>query len=157
MRWPCGRPYPDSAAAPVDRARGGWQGGSMRELSRRKRRLALLGVLLAGALGLRGSGGGLLVVAALLVAVDAVVPMPGVTYAEAEDHFGRLVRAGRRARLWRRLRGRAPEMLEVLADREGWALTAARRPLGVQPIPTESITGTVEDVKARVFDRELRP
>jgi hypothetical protein len=129
----------------------------MRELSRRKRRLTLLGLLLAGAVALRGSGGGLLAVVALLVAVDAVVPMPGVTYAEAEDHFGRLVRARRRARVWRRLRGRAPDVLEVLDDREGWALTAARRPLGVQPIAIASITGTVEDVKARTFDRELRP
>jgi hypothetical protein len=129
----------------------------MRELSRRKRRLALLGVLVAVGVVLRGSGGGLLLIAALLVAVDAVVPMPGVTYAEAEDHFGRLVRARRRARVWRRLRGRAPEMLEVLDDHEGWATTAARRSLGVQPIPIGSITGTVEEAKARVFDRELRP
>jgi hypothetical protein len=129
----------------------------MRRLSTRKPRLALIGLFVAAGVVLGGSGGELLLVLALLVTVDAVVPMPGVTWPEAEDHFGRLVRARRRARLWRRLRGLAPEGLEVLDDRSGWAVTAARRPLGVCPIAVASITGTVEDVKARDFDRELRP
>jgi hypothetical protein len=129
----------------------------MRGLSTRKRRLALIGLLLAAAVVLGGSGGGLLLIVALLVTIDAAVPMPGVTWPEAEDHFGRLVRARRRARLWRRLRGLAPEGLEVFDDREGWALTAARRPLGVHPIPIDSISGTVEALKGQTFDRELRP
>jgi hypothetical protein len=129
----------------------------MRGLSTRKRRLALIGVLVAAAAVLRGSGGGLLLIVALLVTIDGAVPMPGVTWPEAEDHFGRLLRARRRARAWQRLRGLAPEGLEVFDDGEGWAATAARRPLGVHPIAIESITGTVEAVKGRAFDRELRP
>src|SRR3954452_6672223 len=129
----------------------------MRGLSTRKRRLAFIGVLVAAGVVLRGSGGGLLLIVGLLVTIDAAVPMPGGTWPEAEDHFGRLVRARRRARLWRRLRGLAPEGLEVFDDREGWALTAARRPLGVHPIPIDSISGTGEALKGQTFDRELRP
>src|SRR3954447_23867822 len=129
----------------------------MRGLSTRKRRLAFIGVLVSAGVVLRGSGGGLLLIVALLVRIDAAVPMPGVTWPEAEDHFGRLVRARRRARLWRRLRGLAPEGLEGFDDREGWGRTAARRPLGVHPIPIHSISGTVEALKGRTFDRTLRP
>src|SRR4051812_50156878 len=129
----------------------------MRELSRRKRRLALLGLLLAGAVVLRGSGGGLLAVVALLVALDAVVPMPGVTWPEAEDHFGRLVRARRRARVWRRLRGLAPEGLEVFDDREGGALTAGGGPPGGDPIPDHSISGTGRGAQGEDFGRVLCP
>jgi hypothetical protein len=56
-----------------------------------------------------------------------------------------------------RMRGRAPQALDVLDDRAGWAATADRRALGVQPIAIDSITGTVEALKARAFDREFRP
>jgi hypothetical protein len=117
----------------------------------------LAGVLAAAAIAVRGSTGGLLGIVALLVLLDAVIPMPGVTSPEAEDRFTGLVRARGRARLRRRLRGLAPRSLAVVDDRAGWALVAARRHLGVRPIPIDSITATVEDVKARAFDSEFRP
>ena len=129
----------------------------MRELSNRKGRLALVGLLAAAGLAVRGSGGGLLWIVAGLVVLDTVVPMPGVTWPEAEDRFRRLLRARRRARLRRRVHGLAPERLEVLDDRAGWAGPATRRPLGVQAIPLDSITGTVEEVKAEAFDAAFRP
>jgi hypothetical protein len=123
-------------------------------MARLSRRTALLaGGLAVAAIAVRGSIGGLLGIAALLVLLDAVIPMPGVTWPEAEDRFTRLVRARGRARL----RGLAPERLEVVDDRAGWALVAARRALGVRAIPIDSITATVEDVKAQAFDREFRP
>ena len=106
---------------------------------------------------MRGSLGGLLGIAAVLLLLDAAIPMPGRTWPEAEDRFTRLVRARGRARLRRRLRGLAPERLEVLDDRAGWALVAVRRPLGVRPIAIDSITATVEDGKAEAFDHEFRP
>jgi hypothetical protein len=121
------------------------------------RPLVLTGLLVAAAIAVRGSVGGLLGIVALFVLVDAFVPMPGVTWSEADDRFTRLVRERRRARLRRRLRGSAPQRLEVLDDRAGWAVVAPRRPLGVRPIPIASITATVEEVKARSFDREFRP
>ena len=123
----------------------------------RGRRLMLAGALAVAAIAVRGSIGGLLGIAALLVLLDAVIPMPGVTWPEADDRFTRLVRARGRARLRRRLRGLAPQRLEVVDDRAGWALTAARRPLGVRAIPIDSITATVEDLKAQAFDCEFRP
>jgi uncharacterized ParB-like nuclease family protein len=55
------------------------------------------------------------------------------------------------------MRRRAPERLEVIDDATGWAAVAERRPLGVRPIPLDSITGTVEALKARTFDAGLRP
>ena len=130
----------------------------MPELSPRTRRaLAPAGVLALAAVAVGGSVGGLLSIGALLVIVDAVVPMPGVTWPEAEARFERLVRARRRARLRRRLRGLPAERLEVIDDRTGWAGLAARRPLGVVPIPVDSIDATVEEVKAQAFDTEFRP
>ena len=115
------------------------------------------GALVVAAVAVRGSLGGLLAIAAGLVLLDAAIPMPGRTWPEAEDRFTRLLRARGRARLARRLRGLAPERLEVLDDRAGWALVAARRSLGVRPIAIDSITGTVEDGKARAFDHAFRP
>jgi hypothetical protein len=130
----------------------------MAELSSRTRRRAILAAALAlAAVGVRGSAGALLGIAALLVLLDAVVPMPGVTYPEAQERFTRLARARGRARLRRRLRGLPPSRLEVLDDRAGWVTTAARRSLGVRPIATASITATVEAGKAQAFDAEFRP
>jgi hypothetical protein len=130
----------------------------MAELSPRTRRRALLAAALTvAAVAVRGSGGALLGIAALLVLLDAVVPMPGVTYPEAQDRFTRLARARGRERLWRRLRGLPPSRLEVLDDRAGWAGTAARRSLGVRPVAIASITATVEAGKAQAFDAEFRP
>jgi hypothetical protein len=67
------------------------------------------------------------------------------------------VRQRRRARRIARLRRRAFEALDVLDDGAGWAAAAERRALGVQAIPIDSVTGTVEDLKARAFDRAFRP
>jgi hypothetical protein len=57
------------------------------------RSAALAGLLVVAAIAVRGSIGGLLGIVALLVLLDAVIPMPGVTWPDAEDRFARLVRA----------------------------------------------------------------
>jgi len=122
-----------------------------------RRTLVLAGALAVAAIAVRGSLGGVLGIAALLVLLDTLIPMPGVTYPEARDRFTRLARARGRDRLRLRLRGRPPRRLEVFDDRAGWALTAARRSLGVRPIAIASITATVEQSKARAFDLAFRP
>ncbi|MDX6723990.1 MAG: hypothetical protein QOD44_2553 [Solirubrobacteraceae bacterium] len=99
----------------------------------------------------------LLVFFALVLVIDAVLPMPGHTWSEADDRFSRLVRQRGRARLARRLRRLGPDDLEVLDDAAGWAAVAERRALGVAPIPLDSISGTVESMKARSFDGCFRP
>jgi hypothetical protein len=121
------------------------------------RRLGGCLALAGAAAALRGLGGVLLGIAAVLVLLDAVVPMPAGTRSQADDRFRRLVRQRRRARRMARLRGGALEALVVLDDGAGWAATAERRALGVQPIAIASITGTVENLKARAFDRAFRP
>jgi hypothetical protein len=114
-----------------------------RRLRLRGQRLWLLVVLVAGAFVLRDSVGVLLAIFALLVLVDAAVPVPGQRRAQADERFRRLVRK----------RGRDPERLEVLDEHAGWA----QRRLGVESIPIDSITGTVEHSKAAAFDRRFRP
>jgi hypothetical protein len=114
-----------------------------RRLRLRVRRLWLLVVLAAGAIALRDSVGVLLAILALLVLVDAAVPVPGQRRAQADERFRRLVRK----------RGRHPERLEVLEDHAGWP----RRELGIESIAIDSITGTVEPSKAAAFDRRFRP
>jgi hypothetical protein len=104
-----------------------------------------------------GTGAVLLGLFALMLVLDAVVPIPGVSRTEADARFRALVRRRRRAERMRRLRRLAPERLEVLDDGRGWAATAARRPLGVRPIAVESVTGTLEPFKARAFDAAFRP
>jgi hypothetical protein len=113
--------------------------------------LALTGAVAGGMPGV------LLGFLALMIFIDAVVPMPGRTASEADDRFRRLSRRRRRADRVRALRRRPPERLDVLDDRAGWAATADRRVLGVQTIDVGSVTGTVEVLKARTFDRALRP
>jgi hypothetical protein len=121
------------------------------------RRLAACGAVAATALALRGTTGVLLGIFAVMLVVDAVVPIPGVTRSEADERFGRLVRQRRRAQRARRLRGLAPQRLDVLDDGVGWVARAERRPVGVRSIPIASITGTAEETKARAFDRRFRP
>ena len=104
-----------------------------------------------------GTGAVLLGMIAVLLVLDAVVPVPGAGRSEADARFRALVRRRRRAERLRRLRGLAPERLEVLDDGTGWAATAVRRPLGVRPIAVESVTGTLEPLKARAFDASFRP
>jgi hypothetical protein len=121
------------------------------------RRLSACAALAVAAVALRGLIGVLLGIVTMLLLLDAVVPMPPGTRSQADDRFRALVRRRRRARRMDRMRGRAPQALDVLDDRAGWAATADRRALGVQPIAIDSITGTVEALKARAFDREFRP
>jgi len=121
-----------------------------------RRRLGLAGGLVAGGLVLGGLAEVLLAMAAAVLALDALVPMPGGTRTAADDRFRHVVRQRRRARLVARLRG-APERLDLLDDRAGWAAAAPRRALGIQAIDVDSVTGTVEPLKARTFDRALRP
>jgi hypothetical protein len=104
-----------------------------------------------------GAAAVLLAFAALVLVLDAVVPMPGRTWPEADDHFRRMLRRRWLAAWTRRMRGLPPERLALLEDRAGWAATAERRALGVQPVAVASITGTVEATKARTFDRAFRP
>jgi hypothetical protein len=120
-------------------------------------RLAVCAALLAAAVVVGGDLGGLLAVFVLIVVVDALLPMPGARWTDADDHFRRQVRRVRRERRARRLRGLAPERLDVVDDRTGWASQAERRALGVRPIAVASLTATVEAAKAREFDRRLRP
>ena len=122
-----------------------------------RRRLGLAGGLAAGGLVLGGLAEVLLAMTAAVLALDALVPMPGGTRTAADDRFRRLVRDRRRARLGGRLRGVGPERLELLDDRAGWAAAAPRRALGIQAIDVDSVTATVEPLKARTFDRALRP
>ena len=122
-----------------------------------RRRLGLAGGLVAGGLVLGGLAEVLLAMTAAVLALDALVPMPGGTRTAADDRFRRLVRERRRARLGGRLRGAGPQRLDLLDDRAGWAAAASRRALGIQAIDVDSVTGTVEPLKARTFDRALRP
>ena len=116
----------------------------------------LAGLVLAAA-ALHDSISVLLAIMALLVLVDTTIPVPGQKWTEADERFRQLVRSRRNARRMRRLRRLAPERLDVLDDRAGWAATAARRALGVEAIAIDSITGTVEETKAVHFDRRFRP
>jgi hypothetical protein len=121
------------------------------------RRLSGCVALAVVAVALRGTAGVLVGIVATLLLLDAVVPMPAGTRDRADDRFRRLVRQRRRARRMRRLRGLAPERLDVIDDSSGWVATADRRALGVEAIPIHSVTGTVEDLQARAFDRGFRP
>jgi hypothetical protein len=120
-------------------------------------RLALAVALAATAAVVRGSAGVLLAIFAVMLAADAAIPLPGARWSQADDRFGRLALERRLAARLRRLRGLAPERLELFDDRDGWAAVAPRRAVGIQSIPIDSITGTAEDSKARLFDRRFRP
>jgi hypothetical protein len=121
------------------------------------RRLSGCAALVVAAVALRGTLGVLLGIVALLLLLDAVVPMPPGTRSQADDRFRALVRRRRRARRAGRVRRRPPERLEVLDDASGDIAAAERSALGVQLIAIGSITGTVEELKARAFDREFPP
>jgi hypothetical protein len=136
----------------------GRRGARARALLRRRgARVWLLAPLVGGAIALRDSAGVLLAIMALLVLVDAGVPMPGGRSAQADERFRQLERRRRNHERLRRLQGRRAERLEVLDDRAGWASTAPRRAIGVESIAIDSITGTVEGGNAAAFDRRFRP
>ena len=120
-------------------------------------RLGLTVALVGSAVAFAGSIGVFLAIMALLLVLDSVLPVPRPPWAAADDRFGRAVRERRHAHRMRRLRGRAPEQLAIFDDRGGWASIATRRELGVQSIPIDSITCTVEGSKAKVFDSCFRP
>jgi hypothetical protein len=121
------------------------------------RRVSGAAALMAAAGLLRGTGGVLLGIVATLLLLDAMLPMPAGTRSQADDRFRALVRRRRRAHRMARLRGRAPDRLDVLDDGAGWAASAERRALGVQAIAIDSVTGTAEALKARAFDGAFRP
>jgi hypothetical protein len=131
--------------------------GSLARLRPRGSRPWLLAAFVLAAVALHDSLGVLLGIMAVLVLVDAVLPVPGEPWMKADERYRRMVRKRGTARRARRLRGRGHERLEVLDDRAGWAATAPRRALGVEPIAVDSITGTVEQAKAADFDRRFRP
>src|SRR3954452_18045031 len=88
-------------------------------------------------------GGGLavlLAILALMLVVDAALPIPGRARSEADDRFCRLVRARHAAAQARRLRGGPPERLDVV-DAGG---APRRRAVGVQATALDSITAPVE-------------
>src|SRR5215216_3085459 len=121
------------------------------------RRFALLGGVAAIAVVVGGPAAVLLAIFALMVGLDAVTPMPGATWSQADERFWRLVRERRHARRVRWRRRVIPERLVVVDEGEGWVAVAQRRALGVQAIRVDSVTGTVEPAKARVFDGRFRP
>lgn len=115
--------------------------------SRRRRRLGMCAVIAGAAVVSGWSAAVLVVFAALVLALDVLIPVPGGTWSEAEDRFARLLRRRRLART----------RLDVLDEGSGWAAVAERRALGVQAIELDSIAGTVEAHKARSFDGAFRP
>jgi hypothetical protein len=111
----------------------------------RLRPMILPALLLPSGLVLGGVPGFLLAFGGVALAIDRALDFGGTRLLDAEDAFKRATR-GRRA----------PE-LAYLADDSGWAATAPRRRLGVQPIEIESIAGTSDRKKSTVFDRDFRP
>ncbi len=74
---------------------------------------------------------------------------------EAERAFAQAARARRRASLARRLFRRPPAALLVHDQRTLAGRRATRA--GVQEIPLDAITGTLEPGRAREFDHDFRP
>jgi hypothetical protein len=77
---------------------------------------------------------------------------------DAQIAFGRQRRQRSRARVIGRLRRRSrhSERLAALEDALGAAPPSNRRAAGLEAIPLDSIVGTAEPAKARVFDRCFR-
>jgi hypothetical protein len=111
------------------------------------RRWLLCAALLVGGFATGGGLGTLLLIAAAFVVLDAVLPTPRSPQAEAQERFARIARTRR---------GRTPQ-LDLVDDAAGPLAVAGRREVGVELIPLDSITGTTEASKARLFDREFRP
>jgi hypothetical protein len=77
---------------------------------------------------------------------------------DAQTAFGRQRRQRRRARLVGRLRRRSGHSgrLAALEEALGSAPPSNRRATGLEAIPLDSIVGTAEPAKARVFDSRFR-
>jgi hypothetical protein len=118
---------------------------------------ALLVLLAGGALALHDQISVLLAIMAGLVLIDIAVPEHGHRRAQADDRFRRAVRRRGAAQRRAALLGRPPSRLELLDDGAGWAASAQRRSLGVEQIALDSIAGTVDAGKARLFDGRFRP
>lgn len=88
---------------------------------------------------------------AIAVLIDYAFPVTGFLRADSQHAFQRLVWQRRRETLRQRTR----RGLELLPSR--LEETARRRHLGVQPIPLDSVIGTVEPQKAVAFDHAFRP
>jgi hypothetical protein len=106
----------------------------------------LLAALAAAAVVVGGPGAVLIVAVMFVVVLDAVIPLPSSTRSEADDRYRKLVRA--------RHHDRRAERLDLLDETTGWV---GRRALGVELIEIDSVTGTVEPLKAEEFDRAFRP
>ena len=158
---PVGDPNPQTPAGPTCAAHGTWHGEHMLVHLpaglRTGSRGPLAVAMIAGAAIAGGTAAVLLVLMALVLLLDAVVPVPGASRSVADARFRALVRERRRTERLRRLRRRAPDRLDVLDDRAGWASTAGRRALGIELISIDSVTGTLEPHRARTFDRAFRP
>src|SRR3954447_16025108 len=111
-------------------------------------RWLLCAALLLGGFAVGGGLGTLMLIAAAFVVLDAVLPTPRSPQAEAEEHFARIARTRRQRR--------TPQ-LALVDDAAGPLAVAGRREMGVELIPLDSITGTTEASKARLFDRGFRP
>jgi hypothetical protein len=99
----------------------------------------------------------LAIVMVLMVVIDRLLSRVGASTEPAAATYRRAARARRRADLAARARRREQPRLAYLATDTGWAATARRRRLGVQPIEVASIVGTVEPHKAAAFDSQWRP
>ena len=97
----------------------------------------------------------LALVMALMIAIDRLIGRAAPEPADAT--YKRTARARRRAELAARVHRREPARLAYLPTDAGWAASAPRRRLGVQPIAIASIVGTVEPHKAAAFDADWRP
>ena len=113
--------------------------------------------LAAGGVALGGVPGFLLAFTAALVTIDRLLDLTGPSAAGADQAFTRLSRARRLRERRSRLRRRPIAGLAYLADDTGWAAVSARRRLGTQTIPIDSIVGTTDAQKAAAFDRDFRP
>jgi hypothetical protein len=83
----------------------------------------------------------------------------GNMHVDAQTAFARQLRRRRRAGAldWLRRRPLECRRLGSLDQALGAAPPAARRRAGLEAIPLESVVGTAEPAKARVFDKLFRP
>jgi hypothetical protein len=121
--------------------------GGVPEWRRRLRSAALPATLVAGGAAFGGIPGFVAAFAGALLGIDRLLDrMPGfggTALADAERRFDALVRERRRR----------PSRLRYLPEDAG--VTGRLR--GVEPIPLDSIVGTVDPHKAEAFDGEFRP
>jgi hypothetical protein len=84
--------------------------------------------------------------------------LTGSDRVDAERAFARASRARRRAALARWLRRLPRECARLpVYDEQALAAGAGRAARGIREIPLDSIRGTVEPSRARLFDQRFRP